>query len=68
MPTMIYGPAVIVAGEPVTLYAGRGALALATYLGLTFPAPGEEIDAASLEHLGIVFGPGAAPRPARNQG
>jgi len=59
MPMVIYGPAVLDPTEPVTLYAGRGALALARYLGLTFPTPGAEIETASLQgrELSVLFGP-----------
>ena len=66
MPMVIYGPAVLDPNEAVTLYAGRGALALARYLGLAFPTPGPEIATASLEgrELSILFGPMArGPEP-----
>jgi hypothetical protein len=66
MPMVIYGPAMLDPNQRVTLYAGRGALALARYLGLDFPAPGDEIEMASLEgrELSIVFGPMArGPEP-----
>lgn len=66
MPMVIYGPAVLDPNEPVTLYAGRGALALARYLGLELPTPGAEIETATLEgrELSIVFGPMArGPEP-----
>jgi hypothetical protein len=57
MPVVIYGPAAIDSGARVTLHAGRGALALARYAGLTFPEPGDEVDAESLSGVGPIFGP-----------
>ena len=57
MPVVIYGPALMDSTSPVTLYAGRGALALATYVGLPFPMPGPEVDASSLSDVGVIFGP-----------
>jgi len=59
MPMVIYGPAALEPNEPVMLYAGRGALALARYLGLSFPTPGAEIETATLgdQELSLLFGP-----------
>ena len=59
-PVVVFGPALIDANVPVTLYAGRGALSLARYVGVTFPSPGAEIDATTLVDMDIVFG--AIPR------
>lgn len=66
MPMIIYGPALLPANEPVILYAGRGALALAKYLGITLPAPGDEVETTTIEDkaLSVIFGPMArAPEP-----
>lgn len=57
MPMVIYGPALMPVATPVTLYAGRGAIALARYLGLPFPNPGDEVDVATLNGLSVLFGP-----------
>ena len=59
-PVVVFGPTLIDANVPVTLYAGRGALSLARYVGVTFPSPGAEVDAATLVDVDIVFG--ALPR------
>ena len=55
-PVVVFGPALIDANVPVTLYAGRGALSLARYVGVTFPSPGPEIEASTLADVDVVFG------------
>ena len=55
-PVVVFGPALIDPEAPVMLYAGRGAISLARYVGLAFPAPGEAVDVAALTDVGVVFG------------